>query len=78
MRTKHTGYDISEATARYDVVVSNIGIVYIGNDRDKAKEIMQEYISISKADRGRAAGESVTLLRNDDIISEYVGLRIDD
>ena len=73
MRTKHTGYDISEATARYEVIAGNIGSVYLGNDRAVARERMQTYIEQSKSNSGRAGGESVTLFRNDEIFDEYIG-----
>ena len=73
MRTKQTGYNMAEATARYEVIVGNIGTVYSGNDHDAARQTMQDYIGQSKAGYGRAGGEPVTLMRNGEPFDEYEG-----
>ena len=57
----------------YTVVVANIGIVYSGTNRKQAESHFCEYRDQSRRNYGRAAGESVTLLRNGDPIWEFVG-----
>ena len=58
---------------RYEVIVGNIGTVYDGGSRRLADKNYAEYVQQSKSDYGRAAGESVTLMKDDDIAKEYVG-----
>ncbi len=72
-RVKRTGYNIAEATARYEVVVGNVGTVYVGNDVQRARETMQTYIEQSKSHVGRAGDENVTLFKSGDIVDEYIG-----
>ena len=56
-----------------EVIVGNIGCVYRGFDEDKAAQVYAEYVEQSKSGYGRAAGETVTLLIEDDIIKEHFG-----
>lgn len=60
---------------RYEVIVGNIGTVYSGNNFMQASAKFAAYVKLSKADSGRASGESVTLLDHDEIKREHVGLR---
>lgn len=49
----------------WQVVVGNIGTVYDGNSQDEAIKTYNEYVAQSKERKGRAAGESVVLFRDD-------------
>ena len=55
------------------VVVGNLGTTYLGSSMKTALEHYREYRQQSKAGCGRVAGENVTLLRNNEILKEYVG-----
>lgn len=57
----------------WEVIVSNIGKVYSGNDPRKAKETYDYYIELSQDPRGRAGGEDVVLMHNGEIYDEYFG-----
>jgi|SoimicmetaTmtLMB_FD_contig_31_10760223_length_454_multi_2_in_0_out_0_1 hypothetical protein len=57
--------------AIFEVIVGNIGLVYSGNNNMRAESKFSEYVKLAKADRGRAAGESVVLLHNGEIKREY-------
>ncbi len=57
----------------YQVIVGNIGTVYEGDDEFEAYATFQMYRIDSKYSRGRAAGESVTLLADGEVVKEYVG-----
>ena len=57
----------------YDVCVGNIGNVYTGHNAREARRTFTEYVDMSMAGYGRAAGESVSLLKNDEIVSDYMG-----
>lgn len=59
--------------ARFEVIVGNVGTVYHGDDIEKARTIAATYIELSRGDSGRAAGESVTTLRDGAVIAEYIG-----
>ena len=65
------------ARDRYDVIVSNIGTVYEGGSQTEARDTYREYVALSKGGRGRAGGESVTLMKNDEILTEYQGENLD-
>lgn len=57
----------------YTVVVGNIGQVHYGTLK-RARAVFAEYLSLSKANYGRCAGEPVTLIDGDgEIVSEYPG-----
>lgn len=56
---------------RYEVIVGNIGSVYVGPDKVEAERKFAEYVSQSKSGAGRAAGEPVTLLEEDEVEDEY-------
>jgi hypothetical protein len=57
----------------WTVVVSNIGIVYEGNNGFQALRYYNIYTKESRTEQGRAGGEDVTILRNNDIFREHIG-----
>jgi len=57
----------------YEVIVQNIGKVWEGSNGFTARTIFQQYVGKSKRGIGRAAGESVDLFKNDDVIKTYLG-----
>lgn len=57
----------------YEVYVGNIGNVYTGHNAREARRTFAEYVDMSRAGYGRAAGEAVSLLKNDEIVSDYIG-----
>ena len=59
--------------AHYQVIVGNIGTVYSGPHLPTARIQYNEYVSQSRDNYGRAAGESVVLLTDDEICDEYDG-----
>lgn len=59
--------------AKFEVIVSNIGTVYSGNNYMQAMAKFSSYVKNSKANYGRAAGENVVSLHNGEIKREYVG-----
>lgn len=65
--------DEGEGEEEYDVIVGNIGNVYSGTDEDKARATYKEYVEQSKSGVGRAGGEDVTLMLNDEIEDEFIG-----
>ena len=58
---------------KYEVLVGNIGSVYLGGNQIEARKIYREYVSQSKTNYGRAGGEDVTLWEHGEIIREHVG-----
>jgi hypothetical protein len=66
-----------DTPAQYDVVVGNIGYVYSGTSLDEARHLFDNYVEHSKLAFGRAAGESVTLLADGEIVDEHDGDRLD-
>ncbi len=58
---------------RYTVIVGNIGQVADTTDNREAVRQYLSYVIDSRNNYGRAAGESVTLFCDDEIIREYVG-----
>jgi hypothetical protein len=57
-----------------EVVVGNIGTVYVGRNHTLAGLEYDKYVDISKAGAGRGADEPVTLLSGDEILREYIPL----
>lgn len=55
----------------YQVIVSNIGTVCDTRDRAEAMGCFNEYVDIVSSPRGRASGESVTLMSDGEILKEY-------
>lgn len=65
--TKRTPY-------HYTVVVGNVGTVYHGQSRSKAVKAFESYTLMSKHGVGRAAGEAVTMMFEDDVLREHPGV----
>jgi len=66
--------------ALYQVIVSNIGIVYAGGDKTKAEEEYEDYVLLSELGVGHAGGENVTLMveegttiKETTILKEHIG-----
>lgn len=57
----------------YEVLVSNIGLVAHGDNAFNANTVYNTYVGQSKRGMGRVAGENVTMLRNGEIVKEYIG-----
>lgn len=55
----------------WEVIVGNIGSVYLGRDVDQARKTFREYVRISKEDIGLTGHEEVTLMCDNEIIEEY-------
>lgn len=62
---------------RYEVIVGNIGTVHEGGNLRDARFHARTYVDQSKSGYGRAAGESVTVLRvtgsDVETMDEYIG-----
>lgn len=56
---------------KHEVLVSNIGRVYAGDSVEQALIAFREYEAQSKMGAGRAAGETVTWLQDDEVFKEY-------
>ena len=58
----------------YEVIVGNIGKVgEYRNDEKNARDTFKTYVYISKNNLGRAAGESVDLYMNGEVIESFIG-----
>lgn len=57
----------------YEILVGNIGCVYVGESKTEASEYYREYVSQSKNGYGRASGEPVSLWEDGEIIREWEG-----
>lgn len=55
----------------FQVIVGNIGTVYDGSNFMVAQTCYTRYVKQSKLSGSRASGESVTLMHNNNIRSEY-------
>lgn len=58
-------------SATYEVIVGNVGTVYQGDSAVSASRAFKGYVAQSKSGVGRAAGESVTRMKNGEIVEEY-------
>lgn len=56
----------------YEVLVGNIGMVYNGGNGKLAKKTFAEYVTQSANNYGRASGEEVAILKNNDILKTYL------
>lgn len=63
---------------KFEVVVGNIGTVYVGKDGKMADKKFNLYTVYSKENLGRAAGEDVTLMNNGEIAKKYLAPRRED
>ena len=57
----------------YEVVVGNVGTVYSGRARDKARKVFKDYVELSESRSGRVACEPVTLFDSGEPVQEYEG-----
>jgi len=57
----------------YQVIVGNIGTVYDGASFIEARDAYSVYRRLSRANCGRASGESVTMLCDNEIKWEHIG-----
>ena len=60
-------------SARYEVSVGNVGIVYSGTNKRDAITEYYAYVSQSARRYGRASGEPVVFLTDGEIEAEYQG-----
>lgn len=60
---------------KYEVVVGNIGSVYLGSDEHVARATFQEYVRQSKESGRRASRESVWMFFEDELVREFVHRR---
>jgi hypothetical protein len=58
----------------YQVIVGNVGTVYHGDSELDAREKYDEYVMQSMHGRGRASGEDVTMLADDEIVRNFDGI----
>jgi hypothetical protein len=61
-----------DAPIIWRVLCGNVGNVYTGREEHIARQTFHEYVSISQNGSGRAAGENVTLFKDDAIEVEYI------
>jgi hypothetical protein len=59
--------------ADYAVIVGNLGTVHTSTVKARAVRTFRLYKGFSKDGVGRAAGEDVTLMRDDEPLQEYIG-----
>ena len=59
--------------ATYEVIVGNVGRVWEGTNVRDARFCARQYVDYSKRNTGRAAGESVVLMKDGEILEEYRG-----
>ncbi len=55
---------------QWETIVGNIGTVYSGTDEDEAQRKHDIYVEQSQGGYGRAAGETVTIMRDGEIYLE--------
>lgn len=58
---------------KYQVIVSNIGQVYDGDDEAEARRLYTLYVEKSKGNEGRAAGENVTVMKDGEPLFDFSG-----
>ena len=57
----------------YEIIVGNIGRVHRGHSRREADRAYAIYVDQSKSNYGRAAGESVTMMEDGEVLKEHTG-----
>lgn len=57
----------------FEVIVGNVGTVHTGNDYATARKEYCIYVDVSKAGVGRAAGESVYLMKDGEPVMAHQG-----
>ena len=55
----------------FEIIVGNIGNVFIGEHENNARKCFNECVELSKNKYGRWANEPVTLMRNGEPIKEH-------
>ena len=55
----------------WEVIVDNVGTVFIGENGFNANKTYNECVSLSKEKYGRMSGDSVYLIKNGEINKEY-------
>jgi hypothetical protein len=60
-------------TMMHQILVDNIGCVYRGTSKRKAKQQFDEYVYMSRTGYGRAAHEDVTWLVDDEVYKNHTG-----
>lgn len=59
---------------QYEVIVGNVGTVYSGTNGFEARKVYGQYKKQSLSGVGRAGGESVVLMWEEEILWECVGV----
>ena len=62
----------------YELIAGNVGMVYNGNDGEQAHCMFVDYIERSQSGRGRAAWEPITLLKNGEILLDFLPAQTED
>lgn len=57
----------------FEVIVSNVGTVYSGNDRAQAGNEYNDWVRLSEGTQGRASGESVTIMADGSPAVDHTG-----
>jgi hypothetical protein len=55
-------------SSNYEVIVGNIGTVYSGSNYEEAEEEYKDYLDASQSPYGKASGEEVTFLKDNEIV----------
>lgn len=58
---------------KYQIVISNIGTVWTGENGFTARTEYGQYVALSEEAYGRMAGENVTLFQNREPLFEHAG-----
>ena len=56
----------------FEVIVGNVGSIYYGNDSEIATERFDTYMDLSLNGYGRTAYETVTLMKDEEIIRTFI------
>lgn len=62
---------VTSGVSNYQVIVGNIGIVHEGINPIEARGVYGDYKRQSQSNYGRAAGETVTILKDGEPCVEY-------
>lgn len=57
--------------SRFEVIVGNIGSVFTGEHEGNARRLFNSWRKLSINGQGRAAGEPVYLLMDDELVKEH-------
>lgn len=64
---------MTDQLENYEVIVGNIGTVYMGPSQVTAHITFDEYVGMSISGYGRAAGEDVTIMFRGEPTREHLG-----